>query len=261
MSEPSALDSKVSMTCARCSGRISEPSAFSFCPYCGAPLGSADRASSAPPTQGGDVPAAVPYQPPMRAFAATDFEGDLDGPAGGFVDSGAEPRDGEGYGRASAFALSGWRQWGVKGGLGILASCVVLFTGLTLMHRFEGPSDAALSDESASLVADGSATRNEPEPANLSGPAKDDLRAQESVGTGRGASEAEPGAAPPVVANEGGARSHAGRAGAAQRRHLGHGRTRTHGSARYWRPPARDTTYLHSDAQPLRPSSSVTARA
>lgn len=234
-----ALDSTLSMACVHCNGQILQRAVF--CPHCGTRLESADGIPFASVRQG---VVAARFEPPVRSFEATDFEGDLDAPAGS-PDLPADAPDSEPYRPSATTAFEGWRQWGRKGKVGlILASCVVLFGGLALLHRYDSPSTSSLSEDGSAKSTDGAMAANDPSGPRLNGtmPAL----------TGQGAVASAPSVTAPPTANADSPRAHSGRAGAAQRRHWARGRAREHTHPKRWHIPPRDTTYLHADLQPER---------
>jgi hypothetical protein len=239
MGDQAALDSVLSMACPHCNGQILQRAVF--CPHCGMRLESADGvpfASARHPV------AAARFEPPMRSFEATDFEGDLDAPAGS-PDFPADVPDGEPNRQSSASAFEVWRQWGRKGKVGlILASCVVLFGGLALLHRYDSPSTSSLSEDGSTKSTDGAIAANDPSGPRLDG-------AMPAL-TGQGAVASAPSVTARPTANAASPRAHTGRAGAAQRRHWARGRAREHAHAKRWHIPSRDTTYMHVDLQPER---------
>jgi hypothetical protein len=222
------------MACAHCDGQILQRAAF--CPHCGTRLESVDGVSFG--TSPNPVPAAR-FEPPMRSFEATDFEGDLDAPAGS-PDFPADVPDDQPYRQSTTFVLEGWRQWGRRGKVGLIfASCVVLFGGLTLLHRYDSQSASSVSQDASSKSTDGSIAANNPSEPRLNGAAQDAFASAPSV------------TAPPT-ANAGSPKAHSSRAGSAQRRHWARGSTREHAHAKRWHTPSRDTTYMHVDLQPRR---------
>lgn len=248
MGDQAALDSKLSMVCAHCDGQILQRAAF--CPHCGTRLESVD---GLPFTSAHDPVPAARFEPPMRSFEATDFDGDLDAPAGS-PDAPADLPESEPYRQSTASAYEGWRQWGRKGKVGlILASCVVLFGGLTLLHRYDWPSTSSLSEDGSSKSIDGAIAADNPSESSLN--------RSTSAATGQGALASAPSVTAPATATADSPRAHSSRAGAAQRRHWARGRTREHAHAKHWHKASRDTTYMHVDLQlersPMRQLTSV----
>lgn len=251
MSDQSALDSESSMACARCGGRTSETA--SFCQHCGARLALAGGASFGPHEHGGDGAAATRFEPPMRSFAPTDFEGDLDAPPGGAPDSPDAPPNGQG--RVPVF--SRWRQWGLKSRVGLLfAACVILLGGVAALHRYDAPAISPVIQGGSPKSADGSIAPNGSNPAMVNGAANDGRRALAAPGqgvSGQGTSGLMPDATNPPVANEGGAQTNPTRAGAGQHRNgakgRAHVRARHHPHRRYWRRPSPNSLYQHADVQ------------
>lgn len=251
MSDQTAPDLAFPALCADCGGRISEP--VSFCPHCGARARLAPAAGALHVSHEGGGYAAAPahFEPPMRSFAPTDFEGDLDGPWPDPVGSScASPvDDADAQPRSPAFLRL--RQWGLKRGMGLmLAAFVVLFGGVTLVHRYDRPSVSPASQDGLSKSADGSIASNGPSDSNFTGSTNDGMGTQ-------GASGALSGAAPPK-GNAGVTQTHPGRAQSAQSRHAqrgrAHGHSRPHAHAKRWHTRSQNTTYLHVDAQPPRDS-------
>lgn len=240
MSDQTARTSNLSIACIHCGGRILEPAAF--CPHCGARL--AADASVAMHSEGGHPAAAERFEPPMRSFAATDFEGDLDGPSGVPPDLPAAVPESKPYGGTDGARFSGWRQWSVKSGVGlVLASCVLLAGSLTVLHRYDDPSHPSGLGNSARDSADGATALNDSEPSNLKGAANDAARAPDAMG--QGAATSASGAVTPADTP----RAQTGKAGAGHRRHLSRRRSRAHAHAKIWRAPTRDSIYLHSDVR------------
>jgi len=94
----------------------------------------------------------------MHAFAASDFEGDLDEPWPGPPTPLFAGPQGASYGDTRAPAFRGSRQWNVKGGMGlILGAFVVLYGGVVLLHRYEqaAPSAPVARADSASKSVEG----------------------------------------------------------------------------------------------------------
>ena len=216
MSEQPALDMTFPATCAHCGGRISER--VSFSPHRGA------RASFAPaehgPYEGGGYrTAAARFEPPMRSFAPTDFEGDLDAPGGDAAVSTAPPPDGDSPRLPRGPVFPRAHQLGLKSGIALIVTVLLLlYGGVTAVHRYDQPSAAPVPQQEAS------------------GPALE--------------------AATPPATNAGAAQTHAREAGAAHSRHILRGRThahkRTHAHPKSWRTHFPDTTYMHSDIGPPR---------
>lgn len=254
MSDQTARELEYPTACASCGGRIWQPGAF--CPHCGTrtertPL--AEAGASHVSQEAGSYPAsAAHFEPPARSFAPTDFEGDLDAPwpdaVGSSFASSADDTDAQT--RSPVFLRL--RQWGLKGGMGLtLAAFVVLYGGVTLLHRYDRPSVSSASQDGVSQSADGSIPSNGPSDSNLTGSTNDGLGTQ-------GASGALGGAAAPN-GNAGGAQTPRGRAESgqsAQSRHAqrgrAHGHLRPHAHAKRWHRRAQDTTYQHVEAQPPR---------
>ncbi len=255
MSDQSALDSESSMACARCGGRTSESA--SFCEHCGARLALAGGASFAPHAYSGDVAAATRFEPPMRSFAPTDFEGDLDAPPGGLPDSPEAP-----YSQVRASAFLRWRQWGLKSRVGVLlAACAVLLGGVAALHRYDEPAISPVIQEGAPKSADGSIAPNgSTAAANGDGTANDGRRALAAPGqwgAGQTTSGSMSDATNPRVANEGvtggftqtnpnNASAGKQRNGARSRAHV---RAHHHSHRRYWRRPSPNSLYQHSDVK------------
>jgi hypothetical protein len=94
----------------------------------------------------------------MRSFASSDFEGDLDEPWPGPPSPLFAGPPGGRYGDARGAAFRGTRQWGIKGGLGlILAAFVVLYGGVVLLHRYDqaAPSSPLARTDDASKSVEG----------------------------------------------------------------------------------------------------------
>jgi hypothetical protein len=99
----------------------------------------------------------------MHAFAASDFEGDLDEPWPGAPTPLFAGPQGASYGDARAPAFRSARQWNVKGGMGlILGAFVVLYGGVVLLHRYEqaAPSAPVARADSASKSVEGAIGSN-----------------------------------------------------------------------------------------------------
>lgn len=232
MSDQATLDSNLSMACTHCSGQILQRAVF--CPHCGTRL---QPAGSLPFGHADNPVAAARFEPPVRSFEPTDFEGDLDAPVGS-PDSPVEAPDGDRDSNSTTPVLSGWRQWSRKGKAAlILASCVLLFSGLALLHRYDWPSTPPDAEDGSTKSIDGAMAANDPGGAHLTGPA--------AVAAEQGLSASAPSVTASSMADSGSPKAHLSRAGAAQRRHLVRHRTHEHAHPRYWRGPWHDTTYLH----------------
>ena len=254
MRDQIASESALPARCTGCGGRISE--SVSFCPHCGARARFASAAGATHVSRDGGSYAAAPtrFEPPMRSFAPTDFEGDLDTPWSDPAGTSSAPPARDPDARTPSPTFLRLRQWGLKRGMGLtLAAFVVLFGGVTLLHRYDRSSISAASRDGVSQSADGSIPSNRPGDSNVTGSTNDGLGTQ-------GASGVLGGAAPPN-GNAGGAQTHPGKAESgesAQSRHAqrgrAHGHPRPHAHAKRWHARSRDTTYLHVEAQPPRDS-------
>lgn len=207
------------------------------------------------PGDGGGYPAAAArFEPPMRSFAPTDFEGDLDGPSspdGSALPS--APPDGEPKGQPRSPAFLRLSQWGLKGGMGLLLGAfVVLYGGVTVLHRYDQPSVSPASGDEMTKSADGSID------SNLNGLANNAEGASTPASPVAGAAGSALSAATPPNVNAANAgvspTQPTSRAGAASKhtgrgRAHGHARTHSHAYARRPHPRSRDTTYLHADVQ------------
>ncbi|WP_206956469.1 hypothetical protein [Trinickia acidisoli] len=196
MRDQTAHEPKFPTACARCGGRISEPVAF--CPHCGAHArfaltGDAPHASSAERAgfveRGGPAAhAGSARREPYSAAAAAsvraeptvpvyDFEGDLDPPWPGPPTPLFASPDGDPYGEVHAGAFRGTRQWGLKGGTGlVVAAFVLLYGGAVLVHRRDDTSSvsssmsSSVSQQSASKSVEGAIGSNEDNAATFAAP-------------------------------------------------------------------------------------------
>jgi len=232
MSDQATLDSKLSMACAHCRGQILQRAVF--CPHCGMRLEPVD----CNPVDPADKPAAAArFEPPVRSFEAIDFEGDLDAPAGS-PDSLAAVPDGDPYAQSRTAAFSGWRPWTPKGKAAlVLAFCVLFFSGLTLLHRYDWPSTPPGPKDGSARSIDRAIAANDPGGSHLNGAAR--------TAADQGFSASAPSVTTPSTANSGSPKAHSSRARAAQHRHFARRRTREYAHRMYWRETSRDTTYLH----------------
>ena len=258
MSDQTARELEHPTACASCGGRIWQPGAF--CPHCGtrtelAPL-AGEGASHVSHGAGSPEAVAARFEPPMRSFAPTDFEGDLDTPWSDPTATSSVPPADDPVARTRSPIFLRLRQWGLKGGMGLtLAAFVVLFGGVTLLHRYDRSSISPASRDGVSQSADGSIPSNGSNASNLAG------RTNDGLGT-QGASGALGGAAP-SNGNARGAQIHPGRAESGQspqsrhaQRGRAHGHPRPHAHVKRWHARSRDTTYLHVEAQPQPPRDS-----
>lgn len=259
MRDQIASESALPARCTGCGGRISE--SVSFCPHCGARARFASAAGATHVSRDGGSYAAAPtrFEPPMRSFAPTDFEGDLDTPWSDPTATSPVPPADDPVARTRSPIFLRLRQWGLKGGMGLtLAAFVVLFGGVTLLHRYDRSSISPTSRDGVSQSADGSIPSNGSNASNFAGPTNDGLGTQ-------GASGALGGAAP-SNGNARGAQIHPGRAESGQspqspqsrhaQRGRAHGHPRPHAHVKRWHARSRDTTYLHVEAQPQPPRDS-----
>lgn len=251
MRDQIASESALPVRCTGCGGRISE--SVSFCPHCGARARFASPAGASHVLSDGGSYAAAPahFEPPMRSFAPTDFEGDLDTPWSDPAATSSVPPADDPDARTRLPIFLRLRQWGLKGSMGmLLAAFVVLFGGVTLLHRYDRSSISPASRDDVSQSADGSIPSNASSDSNLTGPTNDGLGTQ-------GASGAVGGTAPPN-GNASGAQTRPGRAESGESKHAqrggAHGHPRPHAHAKRWHRRSQDTTYLHVEAQPPRDS-------
>jgi hypothetical protein len=251
MSDQTARELEYPTACASCGGRISEPAAY--CPHCGtrtglAPL--AEAGASQVSHGAGAHSAAAPaarFEPPMRSFAPTDFEGDLDVP---WLDASAAPAAAP-DGQARLPLIRRIRQWGFKGGIGLtLVAFIVLYGGVTALHRYDQPSVSPGTEDGVTKSADGSIASNGSNDPNLTAPTNNALGALTPAAPANGAPESALGSIAPPHSNN--------RTAAAPSRHAGRGRTHRHRRTYAHTHPKRrqarahDTTYMHVDlpAQP-----------
>lgn len=261
MSDQTARKTAFPMACLSCGARMSEP--VSFCPHCGAraglaPVASASGAASRASQASAAHPAAAThFEPPVRSFAPTDFDGDLDAP---WADSSAfasAPPEGERDRKPRLPAFLRLSQWGLKGGLGLLLGAfVVLYGGVTALHRYDQLSVSPGSEEGISKSTDGSITSNELSDPNLAGSANNERGAFTPTAPVQGAQASTLSAATPS-ANAGVSQEHpTSRAGTVPSRHRVRGRTHGHArfhphayvKSRHPRPP--NNLYMHADMQP-----------
>lgn len=263
MSEQTVVDMKFPAACAQCGGRISEP--VSFCPHCGsrARFASAARASHAADAVGGYPAAAAHFEPPIRSFAPTDFEGDLDTPGpDGTVSRSSPPSASPEGNRVRQPRVPpvpsvppAMRRLGLKGGIGlVVAAFVLVYGGVTAVHRYDRPSTLSASDGGLTKSADGSMGSSD---SNFTERAEQ-LRTLAPAAPLQGASGAALDAATPPAANPSATQTHPRRAGTAHGRRVlrsrAHGHKRTHAHTKYWRTPSPNTIYMHADAEPRRRS-------
>lgn len=262
MSDQTARKAAFPTACLSCGGRISEP--VSFCPHCGAraglaPVAGASGASHASQGSAARAAAAAHFEPPVRSFAPTDFDGDLDAPWA--ADPSAPPStspDGEPDRKPRVAAFVRLSQWGLKSGIGLLLGAfVVLYGGVTALHRYDQPSVSPGSEDGISKSSDGSIASNELSDPNLAGSANNELGASTPTPPARGAPASTLSAATPPSTTAGIAQAHpTNGAGTAPSRHRVRGRTHGHAhihtrayvKSRHPRSP--DNLYMHADAQP-----------
>lgn len=261
MSDQTARKAAFPAACLSCGARMSEP--VSFCPHCGAraalaPVaGASGGASRASQASAAHPAAATHFEPPVRSFAPTDFDGDLDAPWADSSASPSAPPEDEPDRKPRVPAFLRFSQWGLKGGIGLLLGAfVVLYGGVTALHRYDQPSVSPGSAEGISKSTNGSITSNELSDPNLAGSANNERGALTPTAPVQGAQASTLGTAT-HNANAGVSQEHpTSRAGTGPSRHRvrgrAHGHARFHPHAyvkrRHPRPP--DNLYMHADVQP-----------